>query len=198
MHFRSNGASYDFPYDLPDYQGKWVHVSFTINTLANNYQILEMQLGDNVVVTNLATSSREDGTYPRLRLFCWAGESMLIDNVSCEAVPREVGGPELEVTGGGVVYATGEPTTTMNVFNLGNGELTFEASVEEGSGWLSIKEAEGAESYSGTITDVGSVVLNLDVDREALGLEYGRAKVKVTGSDAALSGSSAWTAPRPS
>lgn len=183
MHFRSNGASYDFPYDLPDYQGKWVHVSFTINTLANNYQILEMQLGDNVVVTNLATSSREDGTYPRLRLFCWAGESMLIDNVSCEAVPREVGGPELEVTGGGVVYATGEPTTTMNVFNLGNGELTFEASVEEGSGWLSIKEAEGAESYSGTITDVGSVVLNLDVDREALGLEYGRAKVKVTGSD---------------
>ena len=183
MHFRSNGAAYDFPFDLQDYQGKWVHVSFTLNTRAYKYQILEMQLGDNVVVTNLATSSREDGTYPRLRLFCWAGESMLIDNVSCEAVPREVGGPELEVTGGGVVYATGEPTTTMYVFNLGKGELTFEATVEEGSGWLSIREAEGAESYSGSITDVGSVVLNLDVDREALGLEYGRAKVKVTGSD---------------
>lgn len=183
MHFHSNGANYDFPYDIQDYQGKWVHVSFTVNTLANNYQILEMQLNDNVVVTNLATSSREDGAYPRLRLFCWAGESMLIDNVSCEAVEREVGGPELEVTGGGVVYATSEPTTTMNVFNLGNGELTFEASVEEGSGWLSIREAEGAESYSGSITDVGSVTLNLDVDREALGLEYGKAKVKVTGSD---------------
>ena len=183
MHFHSNGANYDFPYDIQDYQGKWVHVSFTVNTLANNYQILEMQLNDNVVVTNLATSSREDGAYPRLRLFCWAGESMLIDNVSCEAVEREVGGPELEVTGGGVVYATSDPTTTMNVFNLGNGELTFEATVEDGSGWLSIREAEGADSYSGTITDVGSVTLNLDVDREALGLEYGRGKVKVTGSD---------------
>ena len=183
MHFHSNGANFDFPYDVENYQGQWVHVSFTINTLANNYQILEMQLGDNVVVTNLATSSREDGSYPRLRLFCWAGESMLIDNVSCEAVEREVGGPELEVTGGGVVYATSDPTTTMNVFNLGNGELTFEATVEDGSGWLSIREAEGADSYSGTITDVGSVTLNLDVDREALGLEYGRGKVKVTGSD---------------
>ena len=183
LHFRSNGANFDFPVDYPDYEGKWIHVSFTVNTLANNYQILEMQLGDEVVVTNLATSSREDGAYPRLRLFCWGGQHMYVDNVSCEAVEREVGGPELEVTGGGVVYATSDPTTTMNVFNLGNGELTFEATVEDGSGWLSIREAEGADSYSGTITDVGSVTLNLDVDREALGLEYGRGKVKVTGSD---------------
>jgi len=183
LHFRSNGANFDFPVDYPDYEGKWIHVSFTVNTLANNYQILEMQLGDEVVVTNLATSSREDGAYPRLRLFCWGGQHMYVDNVSCEAVEREVGGPELEVTGGGVVYATSDPTATMNVFNLGDGELTFEATVEEGSGWLSIREAEGAESYTGTITNVGSVVLNLDIDREALGLEYGRAKVKVTGSD---------------
>ena len=183
MHFHSNGANFDFPVDFPDYEGKWVHVSYTMNTLANNYQLLEMQLGDEVVVTNLAVPSREDGTYPRLRLFCWGGQSMYVDNVSCEAVPREIGGPELEVTGGGVVYATGTNSVQMSIFNLGDGDLSFEATVEEGSGWLSIREAEGAEAYSGTITDVGSVTVNLDVDREALGLEYGRAKVKVVGSD---------------
>ena len=183
LHFHSNGANFDFPVDYPDYEGEWVHVSYTINTLANSYQLLEMQLGDEVITTNLNLPSREDGTYPRLRFFCWNGESMFVDNISCEAIPREVGGPELEVTGGGTVFATGTNSVQMAVINLGNGDLQYEATVEEGSAWLTIREAEGAESATGTITDVGSVILNLDVDRAALGLEYGRAKVKVTGSD---------------
>ena len=188
MHVHSNGANYDFPEDV-EYQDKWVKISYTLNTLVRNYKLLEMAVNDTVVTgLNLNTASDYNGTpangFPRLRIFDFRKEhDLFIDNVSVEAIPLEVGGPELEVTGGGVVYATSDPTTTMNVFNLGDGELTFEATVEEGSGWLSIREAEGAESYTGTITNVGSVVLNLDIDREALGLEYGRAKVKVTGSD---------------
>ena len=186
LHLHSNGANYDFPYEIPNYQGKWVHVSYTINTLANNYQLLEMQLGNNVVVTNLAASSRDDGAYPRLRFFCWAGESMLIDNVSCEAVPLDSGSGELEVTGGGIVYAAETNSVQMTVSNLIAGDLVYTASVTEGADWLSIREARGAGSISGVIRNVGSVVYNLDVDRTALGLQYGRATVRVVGGDGSV------------
>lgn len=184
LHFHSNGANIDYPVDVPDYIGQWVHVSYTVNTLAGNYTITEMQLGENeAMVTNVATASRNDGTYPRLRLFCWGGQNVFVDNVSCEIVEKEIGGPELEVVGGGTVFALGTNSIQMAVYNLGKGELSFESTIEQGSGWLSIREAEGAESYTGTIVNINSVTLNLDVDREALGLEYGRAKIKTTASD---------------
>ena len=91
------------------------------------------------------------------------------------------GSTELDVTGGGVVYLNGTNSVQMTVSNLGTGDLNYRASITKGDNWLSIREAGNDGTASGTIKGVGSVVYNLDVDRAALGLQYGRAKVKVTG-----------------
>ena len=91
------------------------------------------------------------------------------------------GGTELDVTGGGVVYLKGTNSVQMTISNLGTGDLTYRASITKGDSWLSIREAGNDGTASGTIKGAGSVVYNLDVDRAALGLQYGRAKVKVTG-----------------
>ena len=91
------------------------------------------------------------------------------------------GGTELDVTGGGVVYLNGTNSVKMTISNLGTGDLNYKAVITKGGSWLSIREAGDDGSASGTIKAAGSVVYNLDVDRAALGLQYGRAKVKVTG-----------------
>ena len=185
LRLHSNAANYDFPIDYEDYLGKWVYVSYTMNMLEGNYRLLEMQFGENVVTGLDLYHGNGKDVYPRFRFFTYNSTSntAYLDELSAEAVPKEIGGPTLEVVGGGIVWATGTNSVQMTVYNIGEGELTFESTVEQGSGWLSIRELEEGESYSATIVGQNSVTLNLDVDREALGLEYGVAKIKTTGSD---------------
>ncbi|MBQ7556093.1 hypothetical protein IJS98_06595 [bacterium] len=185
LRLHSNAANYDFPIDYEDYLGKWVYVSYTMNMLEGNYRLLEMQFGENVVTGLDLYHGNGKDVYPRFRFFTYndSSNTAYLDELSAEAVPKEIGGPTLEVVGGGIVWATGTNSVQMTVYNMGEGELTFESTVEQGSGWLSIRELEEGESYSATIVGQNSITLNLDVDREALGLEYGVAKIKTTGSD---------------
>lgn len=185
LRLHSNAANYDFPIDYEDYLGKWVDVSYTMNMLEGNYKLLAMSFGENVVTGLDLPHGNGKDVYPRFRFFIYNsnGGTAYIDSLSAEAIPKVIGGPTLEVVGGGIVYATGTNSVQMTVYNVGEGDLEFESTVEEGSGWLSIREAEGGESVSGTLSSQNQVTFNLDVDREALGLEYGRAKIKTTGSD---------------
>ena len=68
----------------------------------------------------------------------------------------------------------------LNVNNIGSGSFTATVEVLEGSGYFSFEEDT---EHTGTFTvDVSkNVPLHAVIDRETLGVSFGRAKVKVTG-----------------
>ncbi len=151
LHLRSNGSDYDFPIDYPAYVGQWIKLSYTISVRDGRYQITRMQLGDNAVFNlNLTTTSREDSAYPRLRLFCWAGQHMFVDNISCE-----VNSKELEVSSSLINLGDKGKFTIYNNYP----ETTINYTISCEADWLTI------DPTSGELTTTKEINLSCDTNK---------------------------------
>lgn len=90
-----------------------------------------------------------------------------------------INNPVLNVSGVTKVLIN-DKDPVLNVNNIGTGSFTANVEVLEGSGYFSFAEdTEHAGSFSIDVTK--TVALHTVIDREALGVAFGRAKVKVTG-----------------
>lgn len=90
-----------------------------------------------------------------------------------------INNPVLNVSGVTKVLLN-DKDPVLNVNNIGTGSFTANVEVLEGSGYFSFAEdTEHAGSFSIDVTK--TVALHTVIDREALGVAFGRAKVKVTG-----------------
>ena len=95
--------------------------------------------------------------------------------VSYEAITE----PKMYVTGQTKVLINGKDPV-LNVSNIGIGSFTANVEVLEGSGYFSFEEdTEHTGFFSVDVSK--SVALHTVIDRETLGVSFGRAKVKVTG-----------------
>ncbi|MBO7448478.1 BACON domain-containing protein, partial [bacterium] len=179
LQLRSVDANYTFPYTV-EYENRFTHASITMNTTPGNYRLLGMTFNDyEVNDLDLPLPSRDDGDFPRFRLFYWYSEGgVIIDNLKIEAVPI-ASASDLDVTRGRIAYI-GTNTVTMTVYNNGTSDMPFETVVEEGADWLSIEGADEDEVYSDTIHGTASYDLKLNIDRSALGLQFGRGKLRTT------------------
>ena len=179
LQLRSLAANYTFPYTV-EFENRFTHASVTINTTPGNYRLLGMTFNDyEVNDLDIPLTSREDGDFPRFRVFYWGREGgVIIDNLTIEAVPI-ADASDLDVTRSRIAYI-GTNSVQMTVYNNGTGDMPFETVVEEGADWLSIEGAGEDEVYSDTIHGTASYDLKLNIDRSALGLQFGRGKVKTT------------------
>lgn len=179
LKLRSIAANYTFPYTV-EFENRFTHASVTINTTPGNYRLLGMTFNDyEVNDLDIPLTSREDGDFPRFRVFYWGREGgVIIDNLTIEAVPI-ADASDLDVTRSRIAYI-GTNSVQMTVYNNGTGDMPFETMVEEGADWLSIEGAGEDEVYSDTIHGTASYDLKLNIDRSALGLQFGRGKLKTT------------------
>ena len=179
LQLRSISANYTFPYAV-EFENRFIHASVTINTTPGNYRLLGMTFNDyELNDLDIPLTSREDGDFPRFRIFYWGREGgVIIDNLKIEAVPI-ASASDLDVTRSRIAYI-GTNSVQMTVYNNGTGDMPFETVVEEGADWLSIEGAGEDEVYSDTIHGTASYDLKLNIDRSALGLQFGRAKIKTT------------------
>ena len=179
LQLRAISANYTFPYAV-EFEDRFTHASVTINTTPGNYRLLAMQFNDyELNDLDIPLVSRDDGDFPRFRIFYWGREGgVVIDNLTIEAVPI-ASSSDLDVTRTRTAYL-GTNSVYMTVYNNGTGDMPFESVVEEGADWLSIEGADESEVYSDTIVGTSSYDLKLLIDRSALGLQFGRGKVKTT------------------
>lgn len=179
LQLRSISANYTFPYPI-EFENRFIHASVTINTTPGNYRLLGMTFNEyELNDLDIPLTSRDDGDFPRFRIFYWGREGgVIIDNLKIEAIPI-ASASDLDVTRSRIAYI-GTNTVSMSVFNNGTGDMPFETVVEEGADWLSIEGAGEDEVYSDTIHGTASYDLKLNIDRSALGLQFGRAKIKTT------------------
>ncbi len=179
LQLRSIAANYTFPYTV-EFENRYTHASVTINTTPGNYRLLGMTFNDyEVNDLDIPLTSRDDGDFPRFRVFYWGqAGGVVIDNLKIEAVPI-ASASDLDATRGKIAYL-GTNSVYMTVYNNGTGDMPFETMVEEGADWLSIEGAGEDEVYSDTIHGTASYDLKLNIDRSALGLQFGRAKIKTT------------------
>lgn len=179
LQLRSIAANYTFPYYV-EYENRFTHASVTINTTPGNYRLLGMTFNEyEINDLDIPLTSRDDGDFPRFRIFYWGqAGGVIIDNIKIEAVPI-ASASDLDATRNRIAYI-GTNTVTMTVYNNGTGDMPFETMVEEGADWLSIEGADEDEVYSDTIHGTASYDLKLNIDRSALGLQFGRGKLKTT------------------
>ncbi|MBQ7554874.1 hypothetical protein IJS98_00255 [bacterium] len=90
-----------------------------------------------------------------------------------------INNPVLNVSGKTKVLIN-DADPVLNVNNIGTGSFTANVEVLEGSGYFSFEEdTEHTGAFSVEVTK--TTALHTVIDREALGVAFGRAKVKVTG-----------------
>ena len=90
-----------------------------------------------------------------------------------------ISNPSMNVSGKTKVLIN-DADPVLNVNNIGTGSFTANVEVLEGSGYFSFAEdTEHLGSFNIDVTK--TVALHTVIDREALGVAFGRAKVKVTG-----------------
>ncbi|MBR5902359.1 hypothetical protein IKZ40_08460 [bacterium] len=90
-----------------------------------------------------------------------------------------INNPVLNVSGKTKVLIN-DADPVLNVNNIGTGSFTANVEVLEGSGYFSFEEdTEHTGAFSVEVTK--TTALHTVIDREALGVNFGRAKVKVTG-----------------
>ena len=100
-----------------------------------------------------------------------------IDNIKVSY--EVISNPQMSVYGQTKVLIN-DKDPVLNVSNIGTGSFTANVEVLEGSGYFSFEEDT---EHTGVFTvDVSkSVALHTVIDRETLGVAFGRAKVRVTG-----------------
>jgi len=90
-----------------------------------------------------------------------------------------INNPVLNVSGKTKVLIN-DADPVLNVNNIGTGSFTANVEVLEGSGYFSFEE-DTEHTGSFTVEVTKTTALHTAIDREALGVAFGRAKVKVTG-----------------
>lgn len=157
-------------------QGEWIEVSYTVDF---NYQMFDT-LTVNDTVGDISTVALHDDS-KNLKSFAVnvdAGADICVDDIKVETVEHS-GNPRLVLKTDRFVIASKNASAKMPMYNFGEGEITYRASVDDQPEWLTVKNPEGTFTANTTLDfNLDRSLMATNVYYRVLHLEAGAAGSK--------------------